>query len=93
MGHRLFDRLVRLARPTIAVMKGHAFGGGLEQKAACEIRVPMPGAMIALPETRIGMAPGRPETQHFARQLSEPALQEISLFGCAIPWSRHIARS
>jgi enoyl-CoA hydratase len=30
LGHRVFDRLARLSRPTIAVMQGHAFGGGLE---------------------------------------------------------------
>ena len=29
-GHRIFDRLARLSKPTIAVLAGHAFGGGLE---------------------------------------------------------------
>ena len=27
-GHRIFDRLARLAKPTIAALNGHAFGGG-----------------------------------------------------------------
>jgi enoyl-CoA hydratase len=33
-GHRIFDRLARLSKPTIAVLSGHAFGGGLELAAA-----------------------------------------------------------
>ena len=49
-GHRIFDRLARLAQPTIAVLHAHAFGGGLELAAACDIRVMAPRATIALPE-------------------------------------------
>ncbi len=33
-GHRVFDRLARLSKPTIAVLSGNAFGGGLELAAA-----------------------------------------------------------
>lgn len=87
-GHRLFDRLARLAQPTIAVMEGHAFGGGLELAAACDIRVMAPGATIALPETGIGIVPGWSGTQRLARLLPEPVLREMSLFGRRIPAER-----
>ncbi|MEZ5845733.1 MAG: enoyl-CoA hydratase/isomerase family protein [Geminicoccaceae bacterium] len=80
-GHRVFDRLARLARPTIAVIGAHAFGGGLELACACDIRVMAPGATLALPETSIGIVPGWSGTQRLARLLPEPVLKELVLFG------------
>jgi enoyl-CoA hydratase/carnithine racemase len=80
-GHRLFDRLARLAKPTIAALNGHAFGGGLELAAACDIRVIVPGATIALPEAGVGIVPGWSGTQRLARLLPEGMLKEMALFG------------
>ncbi len=80
-GHRVFDRLARLSRPTIAVLNGHAFGGGLELAAACDIRVMAPKATIGLPEASVGIVPGWSGTQRLARLLPEPVLKEMALFG------------
>lgn len=80
-GHRIFDRLARLSRPTIAVLQAHAFGGGLELAAACDIRVMAPGATLALPETQVGIVPGWSGTQRLARLIPEPVLKEMALFG------------
>lgn len=91
VGRRLFDRLARLARPTIAVLDGHAFGGGLELAAACDIRVMAPDAAIALPEAGIGVVPGWSGTQRLARLLPEPVLREMALFGRRIPADRCLA--
>ena len=44
-GHRVFDRIARLSKPTIAVLAGNAFGGGLELAACCDIRVMAPNAL------------------------------------------------
>jgi enoyl-CoA hydratase len=81
LGHRVFDRLARLSRPTIAVMQGHAFGGGLELATACDIRVMAPGATLGLPEAQVGIVPGWSGTQRLARLLPEPVLKEMALFG------------
>jgi enoyl-CoA hydratase len=80
-GHRVFDRLARLAVPTIAVLEGPAFGGGLELAACCDIRVMVPGATLALPETSVGIVPGWSGTQRLARMLPEAVLKEMALFG------------
>ena len=80
-GHRIFDRLARLSKPTIAVIQGHAFGGGLELAAACDLRVMAPGARLALPEAGVGIVPGWSGTQRLLRLLPEAVVKEMALFG------------
>ena len=80
-GHRIFDRLARLSKPTIAAIHAHAFGGGLELAAACDIRVMAPGATLALPEAQVGIVPGWSGTQRLSRLLPEPVLKEMAIFG------------
>jgi len=90
-GHRIFDRLARLSKPTIAVLNGHAFGGGLELAAACDLRVMAPKATIALPEAGVGIVPGWSGTQRLARLLPEPVIKEMALFGRRIDAERAMA--
>ena len=87
-GHRIFDRLARLSKPVIAAMAGHAFGGGLELAAACDVRVMTPNATIALPEAHVGIVPGWSGTQRLGRLLPEPVLKEMALFGRRISAER-----
>lgn len=87
-GHRVFDRLARLPVPTIAVLHGHALGGGLELAAACDLRVMHPDATLGLPEAGIGVVPGWSGTQRLARLLPEPVLKELVLFGCRLSADR-----
>lgn len=87
-GHRIFDRLARLCKPTIAVLNGHAFGGGLELAAACDIRIMAPNATIAMPEAGVGVVPGWSGTQRLTRLIPEPVLKEMALFGRRISAER-----
>jgi enoyl-CoA hydratase len=80
-GHRIFDRLARLCKPTIAALNGHAFGGGLELAAACDIRLITPKATIALPEAGVGIVPGWSGSQRLSRLIPEGILKEMALFG------------
>lgn len=80
-GHRAFDRIARLPVPTIAVISGHAFGGGLELAATCDLRVMAPGATLALPETGVGIVPGWSGTQRIAGQMPPAVLKEMALAG------------
>jgi enoyl-CoA hydratase/carnithine racemase len=90
-GHRILDRLARLGKPTIAVLNGHAFGGGLELAAACDLRVMASGASLALPEAGVGIVPGWSGTQRLLRLLPEPLAKEMALFGCRINADRALA--
>jgi enoyl-CoA hydratase len=90
-GHRIFDRLARLSKPTIAVLTGPAFGGGMELAAACDIRVMAPSATLSLPEPAIGIVPGWSGTQRMARLLPEPVLKELVLFGRKLTADRALA--
>lgn len=80
-GHRVFDRLARLCKPTIGAINGHAFGGGLELAACCDVRVANHTATFALPEAKIGIVPGWSGTQRLARLIPESLLKEMALFG------------
>jgi len=90
-GHRVFDRLARLGKPTIAVLNGHAFGGGLELAAACDLRVMATGASLALPEAGIGIVPGWSGTQRLMRLMPEAMVKEMALFGQRIGADRALA--
>ncbi|WP_137112927.1 enoyl-CoA hydratase/isomerase family protein [Rhodobacter sp. SY28-1] len=87
-GHRIFDRLARLSKPTIAALNGHAFGGGLELAAACDIRIITARATIALPEAGVGIVPGWSGSQRLARLIPEGILKEMALLGRRIPADR-----
>jgi enoyl-CoA hydratase len=90
-GHRIFDRLARLHKPTIAALNGHAFGGGLELAAACDIRVIAPSATIAFPEAGVGVVPGWSGSQRLVRLLPEGIVKEMALFGRRIEAERLLA--
>ncbi|TPW27620.1 enoyl-CoA hydratase/isomerase family protein [Martelella alba] len=90
-GHRIFDRLARLSKPSVAVINGYAFGGGLELASACDIRVMATGASLALPEAGVGIVPGWGGTQRLLRLMPEPMVKEMALFGNRIKADRAFA--
>ena len=90
-GHRIFDRLARLGKPTIAAINGHAFGGGLELASCCDLRLVAPRATLALPEARVGIVPGWSGTQRLTRLIPEGAVKEMALFGRRIGAERAVA--
>ena len=87
-GHRIFDRLARLSKPTVAAISGHAFGGGLELASACDIRIMAPKATLALPEAGVGIVPGWSGTQRLVRLLPKSVIREMALFGRRISAER-----
>ena len=75
------DLLAGLPLPTVAVMQGAAFGGGLELALACDFRVAAEGVEMGLTETRLGIIPGAGGTQRLARVVGLPRAKEMILTG------------
>lgn len=81
LGHRVFDRLARLRQPTIAVLSGHALGGGLELAAAADFRVAEQHIKIGFPENSIGVVPGWSGTQRAVRRFGAQAVRRMAIGG------------
>jgi 3-hydroxyacyl-CoA dehydrogenase len=65
-------------KPVVAAIGGACMGGGLELALGCHWRVASPGAVIALPEVRLGLLPGAGGTQRLPRVVGvETALRMI----------------
>ena len=65
-------------KPVVAAVHGVAMGGGLELAMGCHYRVGAPGALIALPEVKLGLLPGAGGTQRLPRLIGvEKALDMI----------------
>ena len=51
-----FEALARAPVPTIALIRGHALGGGFGLAAACDLRFAVPDATFGVPAARLGLA-------------------------------------
>lgn len=51
----IFEAVLETYKPTIAVLNGLAYGGGLELALACDIRIAADHAKLCLPEAKRGM--------------------------------------
>ncbi|MQA67296.1 MAG: enoyl-CoA hydratase [Alphaproteobacteria bacterium] len=80
-GQAAFARLDALEIPSIAMINGYAFGGGLELALACTFRLAVPAARMALPEIRLGLIPGYGGTQRLPRLVGEGRALDMILTG------------
>ncbi len=83
-GQSVFAKLDSLPIPSVALIDGYAFGGGLELALACTFRLAAPRARLALPEIRLGLIPGYGGTQRLPRLVGEARALEMILTGRAV---------
>jgi enoyl-CoA hydratase len=83
-GQAVFARLDALPIPSIALINGYAFGGGLELALACTFRLAARHAKLGLPEIKLGLIPGYGGTQRLPRLLGEARALEMILTGRTI---------
>ncbi len=70
-----------IRKPTIAMMNGSAYGGGLELAMACDFRILVEGSEVALTEVRLGIMPGAGGTVRLPRLIGEARAKEMILLG------------
>jgi enoyl-CoA hydratase len=83
-GQATLSKLERLPIPSIAVINGYAFGGGLELALACTFRLATRNAKMGLPEIKLGLIPGYGGTQRLPRAVGEGRAMDMILTGRTI---------
>ncbi len=78
---RWIETLDRVEKPVIAAIHGFCMGGGMELALACDIRFASPDAVLALPETGLGLIPGGGGTQRLARVVGPGRAMDLLLTG------------
>ncbi len=80
-GQRALARLDTLPIPSVALINGYAFGGGLEIALAATFRIAGPGAKMGMPEVKLGLIPGYGGTQRLPRLIGESRALDMILTG------------
>jgi enoyl-CoA hydratase/carnithine racemase len=83
LAQEVFSRFAEVPQPTIAAINGHALGGGLELALACDFRFAAraEGALIGLPEVRLGLLPGAGGTQRLTWLVGPARATELIMKG------------
>ena len=84
-GHRLLHDLSHCDKPVVARLHGLALGGGLELALACDRIVATPNAVVAFPETGIGIYPALGGTQRTPRRIGAGLAKWLIYTGQTLP--------
>jgi enoyl-CoA hydratase/carnithine racemase len=83
--NELLNRIERSGKLVIMAMNGGALGIGLELAMAGHFRILKAGAMVGLPEVKLGLIPGAGGTQRLPRLVGAEAALRLCMTGEAIP--------
>ncbi len=89
-GWELFNRLAAVKYPTLALVRGHCLGGGLELALACRyiLTVDEPGTKLALPEVMLGIFPGWGGMLRLPQRVGPAAALDLMLTGKSLDAKR-----
>jgi enoyl-CoA hydratase len=77
----VFARVQRLPMPVLALMDGHALGGGAELAYACDFRIGTPQVRIGNPEPGLGIIAAAGGSWRLRELVGEAVAKEILLAG------------
>jgi enoyl-CoA hydratase/carnithine racemase len=83
-GIAAFDRIASLPQPVIAVLSGHALGGGLELALAADLRIAVKSAKLGAPEVTLGMISGWMGVRRLAETIGVARARHMTLLGLPI---------
>ena len=89
-GWNLFNRLAAVTYPTLALVRGHCLGGGLELALACRylLAVDEPGTKMGLPEVMLGIFPGWGGMLRLPERVGPQAALDMMLTGKTVDAKR-----
>jgi 3-hydroxyacyl-CoA dehydrogenase/enoyl-CoA hydratase/3-hydroxybutyryl-CoA epimerase len=89
-GWNLFNRLAAVPYPTLALVRGHCLGGGLELALACSylLAVDEPGTKFGLPEVMLGIFPGWGGMLRLPQRVGAQAALDMMLTGKTVDAQR-----
>jgi len=76
-----FSWIPKLGCPSVAAVRGHAYGAGLQLALSCDFRIFGNGAKVGLIETRYGILPDMGATVRLPRIVGEGRARELILLG------------
>ncbi|MEE6168436.1 MULTISPECIES: enoyl-CoA hydratase/isomerase family protein [unclassified Mycolicibacterium] len=77
----VFEFIPELLCPSIAAVRGHAYGAGLQLALACDFRIFAADARVGLTESRYGLLPDMGATFRLPRIIGESRARELILLG------------
>jgi enoyl-CoA hydratase/carnithine racemase len=73
--------LAAYAYPTIAVLNGHAIGGGLELALSCDLRVAATSVKLGMPPAKLGLVYSHKGIRTFIDTIGAPRTRQLFLVG------------
>jgi enoyl-CoA hydratase/carnithine racemase len=67
--------------PTLAVLNGHAIGGGLEIAVCCDLRIAARGVQLGMPPAKLGLIYSHTGLRKFLDVVGAPRTRELFLVG------------
>jgi enoyl-CoA hydratase/carnithine racemase len=79
--HAVMDALDTSPLPTVAVLHGVTFGGGLELALTADLRIAEKSARLAFPELRLGLIPGFGGLPRLEREVGGGVVRDLLFTG------------